>query len=191
MQTHAKQLTKMPSQHSLLGNLLTGHVDNQTPSPLGLLTDGLGQDDQYLDDGQNERRVVPTFQDEGQKLRCTTFQLLRRREMLRYESSSRRRARCRSCNQLRQSVTGMILPVASSLEAMTPQTRRSSSTIFLSTERAGSEAYADEDLLDLVGGVTRCGAAALDCCWAAVPTGTVTVAILGSMLELGRACCLC
>ena len=68
MQTHAKQLTKMPSQHSLLGNLLTGHVDNQTPSPLGLLTDGLGQDDQYLDDGQNERRVVPALQDEGEEL---------------------------------------------------------------------------------------------------------------------------
>ena len=55
-------------QHSLFGNLLTGHVDNQTPSPLGLLTDGFGQDDQYLDDGQNERRVVPALQDEGQQL---------------------------------------------------------------------------------------------------------------------------
>ena len=33
-----------------------------------MLADGLGQDDQYLDDGQNERRVVPALQHEGQEL---------------------------------------------------------------------------------------------------------------------------
>jgi hypothetical protein len=42
----------------------------------------------------------------GRSLCATTFQSLSKIEMGRYWSSSRRRARCRSCNQFRQSVTG-------------------------------------------------------------------------------------
>ena len=54
--------------HSLLGNLLAGDVDDQPPGPLGLLADRLGEDDQYLDDGEDERGVVPALEHEGQEL---------------------------------------------------------------------------------------------------------------------------
>ena len=55
-------------RYSLLGNLLAGDVDDQPPGPLGLLADRLGEDDQYLDDGEDEGGVVPALEHEGQEL---------------------------------------------------------------------------------------------------------------------------
>jgi hypothetical protein len=64
----------------------------------------------------------------GSSFCCTTFHLLKRSEMGLKVSSSRLKARCKSCNQLRQSVTGTNSSPSVVVVPMTPHTSKSSST---------------------------------------------------------------